>query len=378
MKRIFAVFFTVLIMISLIACNHTEINESSEVSKEITKKIIDFNAQYIRTNGYHEEIEYPIVKIIRSKEELDKYYNVYKYSYFLESRKPMYHDETIGFLDAAKEYNDAYFENKILVMVLLEEGSGSIRHKVDSIEYSSDGKMNINILRIIPEIGTDDMAEWHILIEPEMNTEILNESDIFVNLSAAYEEKEERAICDIPAAKPVIYFYPQKETFVSVKLNIDGKLTCTYPKYKNGWNVTAYPDGTITDENGQKYNYLYWEAETSTQYDFSKGFCIKGEDTAEFLEKALSSLGLNRKEANEFIVYWLPLMEENPYNIISFQTDIYEETAKLEITPKPDTVIRVFMAWKKADEFLEIPKQELLKPERNGFTVVEWGGSEVK
>jgi len=378
MKRIFAVFFTVLIMISLIACNHTEINESSEVSKEITKKIIDFNAQYIRTNGYHEEIEYPIVKIIRSKEELDKYYNVYKYSYFLESRKPMYHDETIGFLDAAKEYNDAYFENKILVMVLLEEGSGSIRHKVDSIEYSTDGKMNINILRIIPEIGTEDMAQWHILIVPEMNTETLNESDVFVNLSAAYEEKEESAICDIPAAKPVIYFYPQKETLVSVKLSVDGELTCTYPKYKNGWNVTAYPDGTITDENGQKYNYLYWEAETSTQYDFSKGFCIKGEDTAEFLEKSLSSLGLNRKEANEFIVYWLPLMEENPYNIISFQTDIYEETAKLEITPKPDTVIRVFMAWKKADEFIEIPKQELLKPERNGFTVVEWGGSEVK
>ena len=44
----------------------------------------------------------------------------------------------------------------------------------------------------------------------------------------------------------------------------------------------------------------------------TEGFCVKGEDTAAFLEDALSKLGLNRKEANEFIVYWLPLMEQNP------------------------------------------------------------------
>ncbi len=179
------------------------------------------------------------------------------------------------------------------------------------------------------------------------------------------------------AYKPVIYLYPEKESEVSVRLTLDGKLTCTYPAYDDGWKVTAAPDGTLTDKNGQTYNYLYWEGETLAQWDMSKGFCVKGEDTAAFLEDALAKLGLNRREANEFIVFWLPLMQENPYNIISFQTELYTEAAKLDIAPIPDTLIRVFMAYKASDTHVEIEAQELTAPAREGFTVVEWGGTEV-
>ena len=121
----------------------------------------------------------------------------------------------------------------------------------------------------------------------------------------------------------------------------------------------------------------YWEGETNAQWDMTKGFCIKGEDTAAFLEDALEKLGLNRKEANEFIVYWLPIMEQNPYNIISFQTAVYIDAAELQIDPAPDTLIRVFMAWKATDAFVEQPEQKLTTPERFGFSVVEWGGTEV-
>ena len=180
------------------------------------------------------------------------------------------------------------------------------------------------------------------------------------------------------AYKPVIYLYPEVETEVSVKLDYNGNLVCTYPAYKDGWTVTAAPDGTLTDANGQTYNYLYWEGESYAQYDLSKGFCVKGEDTAAFLEGALEQLGLTRREANEFIVYWLPLMEQNLYNIISFQTDIYTDNAKLMVDPAPDTLIRVFMAWQSADEYVELEKQDLTAPERTGFTVVEWGGTEIK
>ena len=179
------------------------------------------------------------------------------------------------------------------------------------------------------------------------------------------------------ARKPVIYLYPEEEMEISVKLTLDGKLTCTYPAYDSGWKVTAAPDGTLTDAKGQTYNYLYWEGETNAHWDLSTGFCVKGEDTAAFLEDALAKLGLTRREANEFIVYWLPLMEQNPYNIISFQTEVYTEAAKLQIDPAPDTLIRVFMAWKAADSFVELPGQELTAPERTGFTVVEWGGTEL-
>ena len=184
---------------------------------------------------------------------------------------------------------------------------------------------------------------------------------------------------DLPAPeKPVIYLYPQERMDVSVKLDFDGQLSCTYPAYGNGWQVTAQPDGTLTDANGKIYNYLYWEGVTPTQYDLSNGFCVAGKDTALFLEWALEQLGLNRREANEFIVYWLPMMEDNPYNIISFQTDIYTESAELSIEPAPDTLIRVFMAWKASDSFVELEEQTLSAPNRTGFTVVEWGGAKIK
>ena len=65
------------------------------------------------------------------------------------------------------------------------------------------------------------------------------------------------------AAKPVIYLYPEQETTVSVSLDYAGTLTATYPAYENGWTVTAEPDGTLYDENGDEYSYLFWEARTT-------------------------------------------------------------------------------------------------------------------
>lgn len=178
-------------------------------------------------------------------------------------------------------------------------------------------------------------------------------------------------------AKPVIYLYPEATMNVEVKLDYHGRLTCTYPEYDDGWTVTAQPDGTLTDASGMQYNYLYWEGVTPTEYDFSEGFCVAGKDTAAFLEVTLEKLGLSRREANEFIIYWLPMMEGNSYNLISFQTDIYTESARLAIYPEPDTLIRVFMAWKPLDAQVEIPAQDLKTVDRMGFTVVEWGGARV-
>lgn len=178
--------------------------------------------------------------------------------------------------------------------------------------------------------------------------------------------------------KPVIYLYTEEPTDVNVLLDYKGEFTVTYPAYRNGWNVTAEPDGTLTDADGKKYNYLYWEGKDSNEYDMSEGFCVKGSDTAEFLEEALEKLGLTRREANEFIVYWLPYMEGNAYNVISFQKEAYTDSAVLHISPEPDTMIRVFMAYYPSKKAVEIPKQDLTAPERVGFTVVEWGGSEIK
>ena len=50
----------------------------------------------------------------------------------------------------------------------------------------------------------------------------------------------------------------------------------------------------------------------------------------------------------------------------------------LEISPKPDTIIRVLMEYKPLKKYIQIEEQKLCSSERNGFTVVEWGGTEIK
>ena len=70
-------------------------------------------------------------------------------------------------------------------------------------------------------------------------------------------------------------------------------------------------------------------------------------------------------------------MEGNPYNLIAFQDEVYTENAALSISPTPDTLLRVFMAWKPLDRSVELPPQTLAAPVRTGFTLVEWGGAEI-
>ncbi len=184
---------------------------------------------------------------------------------------------------------------------------------------------------------------------------------------------------DQTTAKPVIYLYPEEETEVSVALDYDGKLTCTYPALDGAWTVLARPDGTLTDlTDGKEYSYLFWEGKSDWDYDMTRGFVVAGEDTAEFLQETLAQLGLTPKEYNEFIVYWLPKMQDNPYNLITFQGEDYTSHAELTIEPQPDSVLRVFMVWKGLEKPVEVEEQELPAFRREGFTVVEWGGTEVK
>lgn len=180
--------------------------------------------------------------------------------------------------------------------------------------------------------------------------------------------------------KPIIYIYPEKETKVTVSVSNAENLTTTYPKYENGWEVIAKPNGDLIDtKTGRKLYSLYWEGKRKEQANFEKGFCVKGEDTTSFLEEKLAILGLNEREAQEFIIYWLPKMEHNQYNLIHFETrEEIENNMGLTISPKPDTLIRVMMAFKPCNQVQEIPEQKLEQAERKGYTVVEWGGTEVK
>ena len=181
--------------------------------------------------------------------------------------------------------------------------------------------------------------------------------------------------------KPIIYLYPQKTQELSVKLGYKDKITVSYPKYTTGWNIVAQPNGDLIDLNTNKHLYsLYYESDAVYKFKVEKdGFIVKKEDITQFLEDKLLILGLTYKEAEEFIIYWLPILQRNNYNYIRFATiEEINQNMPLEFSVQPDSLIRVLMTYKGLNRPIEVEEQQLEIPDRTGFVAVEWGGTEIK
>lgn len=179
----------------------------------------------------------------------------------------------------------------------------------------------------------------------------------------------------VECGKPVIYLYPLTTQNVSVK--VGANITKSEPKYQDGWFVKAKPDGALITKNGEKYPNLYWEGKGRGIYPaITTGRVIETKNAEREIRADLIKLGLNNQEINDFLAFWLAKMPGNPYTRLTWlSTRQMNQLAPLEIAPKPETTIRVFLdfAGQDSPETNLIP-QKLTKTERNGFTVVEWGG----
>lgn len=182
--------------------------------------------------------------------------------------------------------------------------------------------------------------------------------------------------CYVTVDKPILYLYPTEDTYVKVKLANDKNIITSYPDYQNGWEILAKENGDLYDSNGKYYYALYWDEKSNNQIDFNTGFYVTKENAIPFLEEKLSIIGFNDRERNEFIMYWLPKLENNKKSLVYFELTKERETNnKLIITPQPTSLLRVNMHIKKVEKEIEIPEQIFTTFERKGFTVVEWGGT---
>jgi len=183
----------------------------------------------------------------------------------------------------------------------------------------------------------------------------------------------------LPTRKPVIYLYPKETMDISVQINIkNSKFTTIYPRFteKNTWNVRAKPNGDILIKD-RTYPYLFWESASYVPQETNEGFIVSEENAEKFLEEKLEFLGLNEKERTDFITYWLPVLLRNKLSICTFQSKKFFDNFELTITPKPDSLIRVFLTIKKIDAPINIKEQKLVSNERKGFTAIEWGGTDL-
>lgn len=181
-------------------------------------------------------------------------------------------------------------------------------------------------------------------------------------------------------AKPVIYLYPEKDTYVDVSLSIPGTITKSIPEYGNGWKkVLAHPNGKL-EYKGKSYNELFYESEVTKVNPPRNGIMIPKSELKSQLSQILSKLGLNRVEKDEFLDYWMSPLLNLKGNYILFsvlETQEKERVDGVHIFPEPDTRIELLIYFKPLEYPVSIKPLILPEnpPERKGFTEVEWGGT---
>ena len=309
-------------------------------------------------------------KGIENEEQIIRTYEEYKMYIYSISDK-----ETREFFqDRINKFNEEYFEsNNLVVLAINTEGEDEV--EIEKM-YNKMDKLCIDIK--ITEKHSDGVAnmEYQHIFCFKLSKE-KNENNIIIKKKL----KERKSINCGGARKPIIYLYPTEETQVNVQLGNKERITCSYPKYTTGWNVIAQPNGDLKDIDTNKSLYsLYYESNNVVEFKVEKdGFIVKGEDSAEFLEEKLKILGLTDREAEEFIIYWLPVLQKNPYNYIRFATiEEINQSMPLEFSEQPDTLIRVLMTYKGLHKPIDVEEQQLETPKRIGFVAVEWGGTEIK
>ena len=211
--------------------------------------------------------------------------------------------------------------------------------------------------------------------------------------------------CASFAGKPVILFYPKELISVEVILDLDEtiwKMPLLYPEPINNnlyiqnkikWKIDVDSNGIIT-YNNQKYAYLFWEAlvcPDNFKIDLLNATCIESINAPYILDKMLISYGLNIKERQDLITFWLhdiiqkeyvvfqiigSLQQNNLYETIYFGDSFYNSVTTLQINPPPDSLLRILLLFSGSDSYIKCNyvHHQNVKRNDNDYWVVEWGG----
>ena len=296
---------------------------------------------------------YKILDIVKSEEEYDKFIKTYDlYSNDYKGNQNNYLYVAVNY-DTCSEYVrfDRIKKNKDKYELVF----------INEISCDGDCTLDMKIFEIPIDKFITDKDKYTVTIDHQYTDD------------CDYDE------LDMTVKKPVLYLYPEEDMMVNVTFDNKDKLLSTYPKYKNEWNVFAKKDGTLIDENGRKYYALYWDENIKHEEKFKTGFYVKSKDSIKFLEEKLFEMGFTDREANEFIMYWLPIMEQGGDNLVHFHfTEDRQKQNKINIEPEVDSLFRVSIEIKKVKKKVSIKEQKIERFERYGFSALEWGGSIIK
>lgn len=173
--------------------------------------------------------------------------------------------------------------------------------------------------------------------------------------------------------KPNLYLYPKTKCSVSVKLEFPygGSIIESIPEYSGQWQVEADPSGKINNQ----YDYLFYECRTPDLYQYNYGWIVERDSLLKFFEQNLTESGFSENEIRDFTEYWIPRLLDYPFYVIypQYSSDI-EKLIRLNISPRPDNLIRFFYLIKGSQNKETILSEPLIqKAKREGFVAAEWG-----
>ncbi len=197
--------------------------------------------------------------------------------------------------------------------------------------------------------------------------------------------------------KPVIYAYSDKSLQFDLTITPTGKFSFTYPQINenNTWvGMQIDTNGKLTDNKGKQFPYLFWESINEPfAFNYKKiqskwaGSLVDQKDIVAFLENKLTELGLTSIEQTDFITFWAPRMTHYSSCFVQFLVDEeYDQVAAMKCTPAPQNCRRVYLLFtgmESTSSQAQMIKQNAIVQhftsfDRSGFTILEWGGSELE
>ncbi len=158
----------ILIMLTVFVLSACGVEETTPQSYTFTHEDTVFHG--FRTRYHGDVLENPAVKTFNAKEALGDY---------LDDHQGYVGDDT--FAAYADTLSESFFETHQLIVIRVEENSGSITHNLNALEVEGD-VLNIEINRIVPDGGmTMDMAGWYLVLEMPHDYNDYSEVKVHVN-----------------------------------------------------------------------------------------------------------------------------------------------------------------------------------------------------
>jgi hypothetical protein len=177
----------------------------------------------------------------------------------------------------------------------------------------------------------------------------------------------------INVRKPNIYIYPVQKMNLSIKLIFPqgGSITESIPLYHGIWNIDVEPSGLIDNQ----YSYLYYECRIADQFKYKSGWEVEGNQLETFFRDNLAETGFIETEIEDFIEYWIPILDDTKNYAIfpQFKEDI-DPVIQLNFSVEPTSVLRLFYVIMENEGMIHDLEEPVIPHfERIGFTVTEWG-----